>query len=51
MGTTAATAAGVGCVGWVMREQLDATFSETNVGICWAVNKAAQLADHDLSST
>lgn len=33
---------------WVMREQLDATFSATNVGICWAVNEAAQLADHDL---
>ena len=37
-----------GSRGWVMSEQLDATFSETNVGICWAVNEAAQLADHDL---
>jgi glycosyltransferase involved in cell wall biosynthesis len=33
---------------WVMAEGLDATFSETNVGICWAMNEAAQLADHDL---
>ena len=40
-----------GSRGWVMREQLDATFSETNVGSCWAVNQAAQLADHDLSPT
>ena len=37
-----------GSRGWVMGEQLDATFSETNVGICWAVNEAAQLADHEL---
>ena len=37
-----------GSRGWVMSEQLDATFSETNVGICWAVNEAAQLADHEL---
>ena len=32
----------------MMREQLDATFSETHVGVCWAVNEAAQLADQDL---
>ncbi|MEO6032192.1 MAG: glycosyltransferase [Burkholderiaceae bacterium] len=32
---------------WLMREGLDATFSESNVGICYAVNEAAQLALHD----
>ncbi len=32
---------------WLMREGLDATFSEANVGICYAVNEAAQLALHD----
>ena len=32
---------------WVMQQQLDATFSATNVGICLAVNEAAQLAEHD----
>lgn len=32
---------------WLMREGLDATFSEANVGICYAVNEAAQLAVHD----
>ena len=32
---------------WVMAQQLDATFSEANVGICLAVNEAAQLAEHE----
>jgi GT2 family glycosyltransferase len=32
---------------WVMQEQLEATFSNTNLGICLAVNQAAQLAGHD----
>ena len=32
---------------WVMQQQLDATFSTRNVGICLAVNEAAQLAAHD----
>ena len=33
---------------WVTSEKLDATFSDSNVGICWAVNEAAQLASHEL---
>ena len=37
-----------GSRGWLMSAQLDAAFCETNVGICRAVNEAAQLADHDL---
>jgi len=32
---------------WVQRSELDVTFSEQNVGICWAVNEAAMLAQHD----
>ncbi len=32
---------------WVMQQQLDATFSMSNVGLCLAVNEAAQLAEHD----
>jgi len=32
---------------WVQQSGLDVTFSEQNVGICWAVNEAAMLAQHD----
>ena len=32
---------------WVRAQGLDATFSDTNVGICYAVNEAATLARHD----
>ena len=32
---------------WVRAQGLDATFSDANVGICYAVNEAATLARHD----
>jgi len=32
---------------WVQESGLDVTFTEANVGICWAVNEAAMLAEHD----
>ncbi len=32
---------------WVRESGLDATFSDDNVGICYAVNEAAMLARHD----
>ncbi|HUG21937.1 glycosyltransferase family 2 protein [Piscinibacter sp.] len=32
---------------WVQQSGVDVTFTETNVGICWAVNEAAMLAEHD----
>ena len=32
---------------WVRESELDATYSDNNVGICYAVNEAAMLARHD----
>jgi GT2 family glycosyltransferase len=32
---------------WVRAAGLDATYSDTNIGICFAVNEAAALAKHD----
>jgi GT2 family glycosyltransferase len=32
---------------WVRASGLDATYSDTNIGICFAVNEAAALARHD----
>ena len=32
---------------WVRAQGIDATFSDANVGICYAVNEAAMLARHD----
>jgi glycosyltransferase involved in cell wall biosynthesis len=32
---------------WVREQGLDASFSDTNIGICYAVNEAAMLARHD----
>jgi glycosyltransferase involved in cell wall biosynthesis len=33
---------------WVRSQGLDATFSDANIGICYAVNEAAMQARHDL---
>jgi GT2 family glycosyltransferase len=32
---------------WVRQADLDVTFSAHNAGICWAVNEAATLAEHE----
>ncbi|HEY1393008.1 MAG TPA: glycosyltransferase [Methylibium sp.] len=32
---------------WVRSQGLDATYSDANIGICYAVNEAAMLARHD----